>query len=89
MVGEALARCCKKISVWSFLSPYGRDLQLEDSDSFRNFFRMEPATFDELLHKFKPRLTKQNIWYRQAIGTGKNDSSAECAGYLNAVVSLH
>ena len=36
----------------------------------RNFLRMEPTMFDELLHKITPRLAKQNIWYEEAIGPG-------------------
>ena len=59
-------------------SPYGIELRLEDSDSFRNFSRMELAMFDELLHKFRPRSAKQNTWYRQAIRPGKKDSSTVC-----------
>ena len=70
-------------------SPYGRELRLEDSDSFRNFSRMELAMFDELLHKIRPRSAKQNTWYRQAIGPGQKDSSRVGGGYLYAVVTPH
>ena len=44
--------------------------RLEDGDSFRNFLRMEPAMFDELLHRIRPRIFKQNTWYQQAIDPG-------------------
>ena len=36
------------------------ELRLEDGDSFRNFRRMEPAMFDELLHRIRPRIAKQD-----------------------------
>ena len=46
------------------------ELRLEDGGSFRNFLRMEPAMFDELLHRIRPRIAKQDTWYRQAIDPG-------------------
>ena len=51
-------------------------MRLEDSDSFRNLLLMEFAMFDELQHKIRPRLAKQNTWYRQAIGPGQKESYA-------------
>ena len=46
------------------------ELRLEDGDSFRNFLNMEPAMFDVLLHRIRPRIAKQYTWYRQAIEPG-------------------
>ena len=46
------------------------ELRLEDGGSFRNFLRMEPAMFDELLHRIRPRKAKQDTWYLQAIDPG-------------------
>ena len=44
--------------------------ELRDGDSFRNFLRMEPAMFDELPHRIRPRIAKQDTWYCQAIEPG-------------------
>ena len=46
------------------------ELRLEDTGSFTNFLRMEPAVFDELLNRIKPRITKQDTWYRKALDPG-------------------
>ena len=46
------------------------ELRLEDGDSFRNSLLMEPAMFDELLHRIRPRIAKQDTWYPQAIDPG-------------------
>ena len=32
------------------------------------FFFIVPAMFIKLLHRIRPRLAKQNAWFRQAIG---------------------
>ena len=61
-----------------------KKLRLEDSDSFRNFLRMEPAMFDQTKVSQAEHLVPASNWTWP-----KNDSSAICAGYLNAVVTPH
>ena len=78
MIGQALARCQKKISVCSRLSACGKELRLEDDDSFRKFLHMEPAMFDEFLHIIRPSLAEQNTWYQQAIGPGLRITAVQC-----------
>lgn len=46
------------------------ELRLEDCESFRNFLRVEPAMFDELLNRIGPRITKQNTFYRKSLDPG-------------------
>ena len=46
------------------------ELRNEDQASFKNFMRMPPETFDELLTIVGPRITKQNTTYREAIDSG-------------------
>ena len=52
----------KEYSVRHLLSPCGRVLRLKEGDSFRNFLRMEPTMFDELLHGLRQMLGKQSTW---------------------------
>ena len=47
-----------------------RRLQFGNFYQLRNFLRMEPAMFDKLLHRIRPRIAKQDTWYRQAIEPG-------------------
>ena len=46
------------------------ELRAEDTQSFRNFLRMPPEMFDELLDRVGPRITKKHTHYRQAIEPG-------------------
>jgi len=39
------------------------ELEGEDPASFRNFVRMEPAMFRELINRLGPRISKQDTWY--------------------------
>ena len=45
-------------------------LRLTDVPAFRNFTRMEPDFFFELLERLTPRIQKKNTWYRKAICAG-------------------
>ena len=40
------------------------------------------AMFDELQHKIRPRLAKQNTWYRQAIGPGLRMTAVQCVSSI-------
>ena len=43
------------------------ELRNEDQAYFKNFMRMPPELFDELLTRVGPRITKQNTNYREAL----------------------
>ena len=43
------------------------ELRIEDPASFRNFIRVEPAMFDELVQRLTPRLQKQHTYWMPAI----------------------
>jgi hypothetical protein len=42
----------------------------EDPAAYRNFIRIGPDMFQELLHVVGPRITKSHSWYRQPINPG-------------------
>ena len=42
----------------------------EDIPAFRNFLRVEPAMFNELLNRIGDRITKKDTWYRKALDQG-------------------
>jgi len=46
------------------------ELRREDSQSFKNFMRMPPEMFDELLQRVGPRITKQHTFFRAPIEPG-------------------
>ena len=46
------------------------ELRNEDQQCFKNFMRMAPEMFDELLARVSPRTTKQHTWYRQPLEPG-------------------
>ena len=46
------------------------ELRNEDQQCFKNFMRMAPEMFDELLARVSPRITKQHTWYRQPLEPG-------------------
>ena len=45
-------------------------IRLRDPDRFKNFTRLEPALFDEMLDRLRLRITKQNTSYRDAVEPG-------------------
>ena len=47
-----------------------QELRLEDEASFRNFLRMDPRMFHELLQRIEPRISRQDTWYRKALDPG-------------------
>lgn len=46
------------------------ELCAENPAAYRNFVRLEPRMFQELLHIIGPRIGKNNTWYRQSIDPG-------------------
>ena len=47
-----------------------RELEAEDVVSFRNFVRIDPTIFREVLQRVGPRIEKNDPWYRQSINPG-------------------
>ena len=47
-----------------------RELQNEDVASFRNFVRMDPDMFHEVLLRVAPRIERHDTWYRKSITSG-------------------
>ena len=47
-----------------------RELEAEDVVSFRNFVRMDPAMFREVLQRVGPRIEKYDTWFRKSINPG-------------------
>ena len=47
-----------------------QELRREDKKTFRNFMRMPPEMFDELLERLRPRITKQMTFYREPLDPG-------------------
>jgi len=46
------------------------ELETEDVPAFRNFLRMEPAMFQELLLRVGPRIERQHTWFRRPLEPG-------------------
>ena len=46
------------------------ELRNEDQKAFKNFMRMPPEMFDELLTRVGPRISKQKTNYREALEPG-------------------
>ena len=46
------------------------ELRIEDERSFRNFLRVDPRMFHELLQRLEHRISKQDTWYRKSIEPG-------------------
>lgn len=46
------------------------ELRDEDIPAFKNFIRMEPAMFQELITRLGPRIAKNDTWYRKALDPG-------------------
>ena len=49
------------------------ELLIEDGTHYKNFVRMQPAMFQELLAKVGPRITKQDTFWRKAFGARTQD----------------
>ena len=47
-----------------------RELQVEDAAAFKNFVRMEPAMFWELVDRLTPRIQLSDTWYRKSLVPG-------------------
>lgn len=56
------------------------DLRIEDRSGFRNFVRMTPVNFENLLQKVAPYISKQNTHFRDAITPA--EQLAVCLRYL-------
>ena len=46
------------------------ELRDEDPAAFNNFVRMEPVSFQELLMRVGPRITKRTTWFREPLEPG-------------------
>ncbi|XP_041367086.1 uncharacterized protein LOC121381797 [Gigantopelta aegis] len=46
------------------------ELRKEDQRAFKNFLRMPPEMYDELVQRVGPRITKQRTWYREPLDPG-------------------
>ncbi len=47
-----------------------RELEVEDVPAFRNFLRMDPQMFQELLLRVGPRIEKHQTWFRSPLEPG-------------------
>ncbi len=47
-----------------------QELRLEDLRAFKNFVRVEPAMFDELVERVGPRIWRQDTFYRKSLEPG-------------------
>ena len=45
-------------------------LRSNDTDHYKNFTRLEPALFDELLQRIHHRISRQRAWYRDPLDPG-------------------
>ena len=52
------------------------ELRREDPTAFKNFMRMPPEMYDEILTRIEHRLTKQHTWYREPLEPGLKSSMA-------------
>ncbi|XP_041373483.1 putative nuclease HARBI1 [Gigantopelta aegis] len=46
------------------------ELRREDQRAFKNFLRMPPEMYDELVQRVGPRITKERTWYREPLDPG-------------------
>ncbi|VDI32446.1 Hypothetical predicted protein [Mytilus galloprovincialis] len=46
------------------------ELRCEDTVSFKNFLRVDPTMFQEIVNRLTPRLQKKDTWYRKALPVG-------------------
>ena len=47
-----------------------QELMVEDIPAYKNFVRMEPPMFFELLDRLSPRIQRKDTWFRKAIPAG-------------------
>ena len=47
-----------------------RELRMEDTTSFFNYLRMQPAMFDEILNRVGPRIQKKDTNLRKCLDPG-------------------
>ena len=47
-----------------------RELELEDAAAFKNFVRMDPPMFWELVERLTPRIQMNDTWYRKSLVPG-------------------
>ena len=47
-----------------------KTLREKDPDGFRNYTRLQPEMFDELLDRIRPRIVKQDTTYRDDLEPG-------------------
>ena len=59
--------CIERLVIYGDYENLMRELERESQGDFTNFMRMEPRTFQELLLRVRPRLTKQDTNYRKAL----------------------
>ncbi len=64
-VGQAVA-----VRAFGHYNKLLEELRIEDGWAFRNFLRVDPELFHELLQRVGPRLTKQRTWYRRPLEPG-------------------
>jgi len=57
----------KKFGYWDQLLV---ELRKEDIPSFKNFMRMPPEMFDEILGRIRPAITKKTTWMRKPLEPG-------------------
>lgn len=48
-----------------------RELALDDGEAYRRFIRMDTATFEDLLQRVAPLITKRDTPFRRAIVAGE------------------
>ena len=53
-----------------FFESLMRELRDEDLQLFRNFVRIDPLMFQELLTRIAPRIVKKGTWFRKALDPG-------------------
>ena len=47
-----------------------RELEVEDAFAFKNFVRMDPAMFWEMVERLTPRIQMNDTWYRKSLVHG-------------------
>ncbi|VDI11317.1 Hypothetical predicted protein [Mytilus galloprovincialis] len=57
-------------SQFGFYAQLLDELRCEDTVSFKNFLRVDPTMFQEIVNRLTPRLQKKDTWYRKALPVG-------------------
>ena len=66
------------------------ELRIEDPQAFFNFFRMEPAMFDELVQIVGPRITKIGYTYEKAsFSRLENCYNSEVSSFRRKISQSH